>query len=73
MTERTIEARHRTKTGKVSDKWAAYLPYDDALFGPLRESLKFRNAIITIKKALKSGHDKLGERGTAGSLSAVRT
>jgi len=38
MTERRIEALHRNKTGKVSDKWASYLGYYDTLFEPLRES-----------------------------------
>ena len=33
----SIETLHRNKTGKVSDKWASYLPYYDKLFAPLRE------------------------------------
>jgi hypothetical protein len=37
MNKRSIDQLHRTKTGKVSDKWASYLPYYDALFLPLRE------------------------------------
>ncbi len=32
------ETLHRTKTGKVSDKWASYLPHYDQLFGPLRDN-----------------------------------
>ena len=28
---------HLSKTGKVSDKWASYLPFYDNLFEPLRE------------------------------------
>lgn len=38
MELKSIEALHRTKTGKVSDKWASYLPYYDALLAPLRHS-----------------------------------
>ena len=33
----SIETLHRNKTGKVSDKWASYLPYYDQLFAPLRK------------------------------------
>lgn len=33
----SIETLHSNKTGKVSDKWASYLPYYDKLFVPLRE------------------------------------
>jgi hypothetical protein len=33
----SIENLHRNKIGKVSDKWASYLPYYDQLFAPLRE------------------------------------
>ena len=33
----SIETLHRNKTGKISDKWASYLPYYDNLFSPLRE------------------------------------
>ena len=33
----SIETLHRNKTGKVSDKWASYLPYYDQLFAPLQE------------------------------------
>lgn len=36
MALKSIETLHRTKTGKVSDKWASYLPHYDALFAPLR-------------------------------------
>jgi len=36
MQNKTIELLHRHKTGKVSDKWASYLPYYDQLFNPLR-------------------------------------
>ncbi len=32
-----IETLHRNKSGKVSDKWASYLPFYDNLFAPLRE------------------------------------
>jgi hypothetical protein len=38
MTPDGIEALHRGKTGKVSDKWASYLPYYDSLFAPWREA-----------------------------------
>jgi len=37
MDQTSINALHRNKTGKVSDKWASYLPHYDALFAPLRE------------------------------------
>lgn len=37
MSMQSIETLHRTKTGKVSDKWASYLPYYDKLFESLRE------------------------------------
>lgn len=33
----SIEFLHRNKTGKVSDKWASYLPYYDKLFAPLKQ------------------------------------
>ena len=33
----SIETLHRNKSGKVSDKWASYLPYYDQLFAPLQE------------------------------------
>jgi len=36
MVLKSIDTLHRTKTGKISDKWASYLPYYDELFGPLR-------------------------------------
>ncbi len=36
MSGKMIDTLHRSKTGKVSDKWASYLPHYDALFGPLR-------------------------------------
>jgi hypothetical protein len=35
MNQITINQLHREKTGKVSDKWASYLTYYDALFKPL--------------------------------------
>ena len=38
MELKSIETLHRTKTGKVSDKWASYLPHYDALFAPLRHA-----------------------------------
>jgi cephalosporin hydroxylase len=31
-----VESLHRTKTGKVSDKWASYLTYYDSIFNELR-------------------------------------
>ena len=34
----TIDQLHRSKTGKVSDKWSSYLPYYDRLFAPLRHT-----------------------------------
>jgi len=34
---KTFTEIHLTKTGKVSDKWASYLPFYDNLFEPLRE------------------------------------
>ncbi len=37
MTTPGIDALHRTKTGKVSDKWSSYLKYYDSLFAPLRD------------------------------------
>ena len=36
------------------------------------ESIEFRNFIITIKKALKPGHDKLDVRITAGNAVTMR-
>jgi hypothetical protein len=33
----SIETLHRTKTGKVSDKWDSYLGYYDSLFAPRRQ------------------------------------
>jgi hypothetical protein len=38
MELKSIDTLHRTKTGKISDKWASYLPHYDALFGPLRHA-----------------------------------
>jgi hypothetical protein len=38
MDSRSIDQLHRTKTDKVSDKWASYLAYYDALFLPLRDA-----------------------------------
>ena len=37
MSLTSIETLHRNKTGKISDKWASYLPYYDQLFAPLRK------------------------------------
>ncbi|MBC7700933.1 class I SAM-dependent methyltransferase [Aquabacterium sp.] len=37
MEPKSIDTLHRTKTGKISDKWASYLPYYDTLFAPLRD------------------------------------
>jgi cephalosporin hydroxylase len=37
MSQRSIEAIHRTKTGKVSDKWESYLRYYDVAFLPWRD------------------------------------
>ena len=34
----SIEALHRAKTGKVSDKWSSYLTHYDRLFRPLRDT-----------------------------------
>jgi len=34
----SVESLHRTKTGKISDKWESYLPHYDQLFLPLRDS-----------------------------------
>lgn len=36
MTPPRIEEIHRSKTGKVSDKWSSYLGYYDRLLAPLR-------------------------------------
>jgi len=36
MDSKSIDFLHRGKTGKVSDKWASYLPYYDSIFYPLR-------------------------------------
>ena len=33
----TIENLHRSKTGKVSDKWSSYLKYYDALLKPIQD------------------------------------
>lgn len=38
MQSKSIDTLHRTKTGKVSDKWASYLTYYDTLFAPLRHA-----------------------------------
>lgn len=38
MANKTIDALHRGKKGKVSDKWASYLGYHDRIFSPLRKS-----------------------------------
>lgn len=38
MAKKTVEELHRNKTGKVSDKWASYLPFYDNLFGRLQEA-----------------------------------
>jgi len=35
--EKKIEILHKTKSGKVSDKWASYLPYYDGIFLPLQD------------------------------------
>ncbi|MFO1281589.1 MAG: class I SAM-dependent methyltransferase [Burkholderiales bacterium] len=35
---RTLDQIHREKTGKISDKWASYLPYYDRLFSEMRNS-----------------------------------
>jgi hypothetical protein len=37
MEIKSIDTLHRTKTGKVSDKWASYLIYYDEIFRPLRQ------------------------------------
>jgi Spermidine synthase len=37
MALKSIDTLHRTKTGKISDKWASYLPHYDQLFGSLRD------------------------------------
>lgn len=37
MERPSIDTLHRTKTGKVSDKWSSYLLYYDALFAYLRD------------------------------------
>jgi hypothetical protein len=36
--EKKIEILHKTKSGKISDKWASYLPYYDGIFLPLQDS-----------------------------------
>jgi len=36
---KSIDALHREKAGKISDKWSSYLPTYDRLFGPVRESV----------------------------------
>jgi SAM-dependent methyltransferase len=36
MELKSIDTLHRTKTGKISDKWNSYLTYYDHLFAPLR-------------------------------------
>jgi SAM-dependent methyltransferase len=36
MELKSIDTLHRTKAGKISDKWASYLAYYDGLFAPLR-------------------------------------
>lgn len=35
----SIENLHRNKKGKISDKWASYLPYYDRLFAPLQNEV----------------------------------
>ena len=35
---KTLDQLHREKHGKISDKWASYLPYYDGRFGDLRDS-----------------------------------
>jgi len=35
---KTLDQLHREKTGKISDKWASYLPYYDRQFADLRAS-----------------------------------
>ena len=37
MQYETIEHIHRTRVGKLSDKWASYLTYYDEIFRPFRE------------------------------------
>jgi SAM-dependent methyltransferase len=37
MNHPSIDALHRNKVGKVSDKWESYLGYYDTLFSPLRD------------------------------------
>lgn len=32
MSGKMIDTLHRSKTGKVSDKWASYLPHYDAIY-----------------------------------------
>ena len=34
----SLEALHRNKTGKVSDKWASYFPYYETLFAPISDA-----------------------------------
>lgn len=36
--ERSVDALHRNRTGKVSDKWSSYLGYYDALFAPIADA-----------------------------------
>ncbi len=36
--KQTIEQIHKGKEGKVSDKWASYLPFYDSLFKPLQDA-----------------------------------
>ncbi len=38
MELKSIDTLHRTKNGKISDKWASYLPHYDQLFQPLRHA-----------------------------------
>ena len=38
MKKLTFEEMHKTKTGKVSDKWESYLPFYDTLLAPIRDN-----------------------------------
>lgn len=50
LDERSIDTLHRSKVGKVSDKWDSYLSYYDTLFGHLR-----RQAVSLLEIGVQNG------------------
>jgi hypothetical protein len=37
MEQKSIDSLHRTKTGRISDKWSSYLTYYDKILAPLQQ------------------------------------